>query len=1363
MPGKPNRLLSRHKRSKQLRFNGSAKNRQLIYQRLELRQLLAAMPIITEFSASNQSVLLDGNGASSDWIEVFNQGDQSVDLAGYALTDDPLQVNKWVFPSQTLDPGAYLVVFASGDAIPDPAGNLHTNFALSAGGEYLALSDPSGTVLSEFGSSTTNYPAQQTDEAYGLAFDSSVTEVVTPTSSAQYLIPSDASVDATWTGNGFDDSAWLTGTASIGYEETPADFDDLIITQVPLGTTSLYSRMSFNVTDPNTSLSTLQMKYDDGFIAYLNGTQIASDNAPAVGAYNSTATGQHGDSLAVNYVDFNISAYSDSLVVGTNTLAIHLLNRNSGSSDFLSVPNLITTAGSLVSPITEGQLVSPTPGQPNTNVTASAVEFSHVGGTFFNAFQLALTSSGQSETIRYTTDGSQPTASSPAYTAPITLSASAQVRARAFGSVGQVGPISVESYTLADSATNSFTSDLPIIVIENYGSGIPGDADFEDAALSLYDVDDISGRSALANAADVSTLIGQHRRGSSTLNNPKPNLRIETRDALGEDKNVSWLDLPAESDWILTGPYRFDRALIRDSLLHDLSNQIGRYSVRTRFVEVYGNFDNGTLTNDDYLGVYVLMENIKIDDNRVDIAKLDTSDNAEPDVTGGYIIKIDRGGGWETSRGVPNRGGANFVHVSPEAPELTDPQRDYIRGYVQDLEDALYGPNATDPELGYEAWLDVDASIDHHIIRTVSLEPDSLGLSTFLTKDRDGKLAFGPLWDFDRSMGSDGDTRSSDPEAWFSGVDFFEFDWWGELFNDTDFKQRWVDRWQELRLTSFSDANILATLNGQAAQLVEAQARNFARWPENSPNGGAYAQAGLTGWEAEVSHLAGWLMARVDWIDSRLVAAPSLGTNPGNVSTGSQITLVSNQPGADIFYTLDGTDPRADGGGISSSAILYTGPLTVSATTQVISRTMDTPTESVGQTPDTSPWSQAVEGLYSIEVPADSSNLRVSELHYHPADPGAAELLDAPGTDKDDYEFIELMNVSADAISLNGVTLAVAVNFDFTSAVITTLAPGETVLVVNNITAFEARYGTGFPIAGEYSGKFSDSAERVMLIDSFAQVIHDFTYSDTIPWPIGADGDGPTLEVLDTMGNHSDPANWRLSATAGGTPGVAPVAGPAVLLGDVNQDETVNFLDIAPFISVLSSNMYQAEADVNQDGVVTFLDIAPFINVLSGGPPAQSVVSAPVTFIAEAGVTESSFLLTDSGTHTRVVPVVSPASENESSISLTFSGTRNISGLKAKGTFPSAKPTRLPATRDLSVPIAPLLPLDYRPRIFTSNVTNSNNDQNRLPRLSDEVFLTLAGDVNLERTVDGVYDAPITIDPRDSPAAIDEVFAEFGA
>ncbi|MBX3427841.1 MAG: CotH kinase family protein [Pirellulales bacterium] len=1294
-------------------------------EKLEPRMVLAAQPIITEFMASNDSTLYDGYGIPSDWIELFNAGDQPVDLAGYALTDNAQDLQKWTFPSATLAPGQYLVVFASGNGVADNQGNLHANFALAAGGEYLALSDPQGVVLSEYGSGGANYPPQSSDVSYGLAFSTTTTEAVGPSSAVRYRIPTNSSVDATWTASGFDDATWSAGTASIGYETSGTDFAALIQTTVPAGTTSVYVRIPFHVATAGSTISTLQMKYDDGFVAYLNGAPIASANAPAAPAWNSVATTTHPDSAAVAYVDFDVSGYSHLLQTGTNTLAIHLLNAGSSSSDLLLVPRLTVQSGTPIEPELVGRMISPTPGAPNTQVQANLVAFSRPGGAFSGPFQLTLSTPDPTETIRYTLDGSTPTATSPLYAGPLTISATTRVHARAFGPLGQVGPVKSEAYTFASASVSSFTSDLPIIVLENFAAGTPGN-DFQDAWMSLYDVSSTTGRSSLADLASFSSFIGQHVRGSSTAGQPKTNLRIELRDGLRNDLAASLLGMPEEADWVLYAPYNFDRAMIRNTTFYELFRQMGRYAARTRYVEVYANFNGGTLDGADYMGVYVLMENVKRDPNRVDVDKLYPLQTAEVDLTGGYILKLDRSDGepdasWKTSRGIPTLSGSLLVHVEPERAEMSLAQRDYIRGYVQAFEDALYGPNSTDPLLGYEAFLDVDPTIDHHIMRVFSKDPDGLRLSTFLVKDRGGKLSFGPVWDFDRAAGADDDARAADPTGWpMPDVSWFESDWWGQLFDDPDFTQRWVDRWQELRRGVLSDANILATVAAEAAPLVEAQARNFARWPTSAPNGGAYADSGLSGWLAEISHFGNWLVARAQWIDEQLIARPGMSPAAGVVSPGTVVTLTAT-PGAAVYYTLDGSDPRADGGAVSSAAILYTGPFSVAQTTTVTARSLGTPppqsasrypaAESPSRavdgnsatkylnygkegsglivTPASGPaivrsfilttandvsardpasyqiygtndpiaskdnstglaenwtlvssgtlnlpearrtngpvvsfanstsyssykivfptvknsasanslqfadvqmhqtlngtglgvlgasdqvrainvaspdvnfgvsaWSERTAGQFAIEVPASAANLRITEIHYHPADPTPAELALAPGIVDNDFEFVELRNISAEAISLSGVRFTEGIGFDFTLGGVAVLQPGQSVLIVGNPAAFAARYGTDLSIAGQFTGRLDNSGERLKLVDANDQVIHDFVYDDAPPWPTAPDGDGPSLEVVSVWGNYGQGANWRASAVLHGSPGAQPWRP-----GDMTDDGAVDGVD----------------------------------------------------------------------------------------------------------------------------------------------------------------------------------------------------------
>ncbi|MEN8783834.1 MAG: CotH kinase family protein [Akkermansiaceae bacterium] len=124
---------------------------------------IAAAPVISEFMASNETTLADEDGDYPDWIEVYNPDDEAVDLAGYYLTDDSQVLNRWVFPATMLAPGELLVVFASGKN--RDVGELHTDFKLSAGGEYLALVLPDGsTIANDF---KDRYPPQFEDGSFG--------------------------------------------------------------------------------------------------------------------------------------------------------------------------------------------------------------------------------------------------------------------------------------------------------------------------------------------------------------------------------------------------------------------------------------------------------------------------------------------------------------------------------------------------------------------------------------------------------------------------------------------------------------------------------------------------------------------------------------------------------------------------------------------------------------------------------------------------------------------------------------------------------------------------------------------------------------------------------------------------------------------------------------------------------------------------------------------------------------------------------------------------------------------------------------------------------------------------------------------
>jgi hypothetical protein len=215
----------------------------------------------------------------------------------------------------------------------------------------------------------------------------------------------------------------------------------------------------------------------------------------------------------------------------------------------------------------------------------------------------------------------------------------------------------------------------------------------------------------------------------------------------------------------------------------------------------------------------------------------------------------------------------------------------------------------------------------------------------------------------------------------------------------------------------------------------------------------------------------------------------------------------------------------------TNSALLYTGPLVLNDLTTVKARVFDG-----------LEWSALNEATFVVGAPT----LSVSELHYHPADPTAAELA-AGFVDADQFEFIELFNGGTGTFELAGVRFITGIRFDFTGSAVSQLPAGSYVLVVKSRAAFEQRYGSGFPIAGEYAGQLDNAGERVTLVGAQNETLLDFTYGTWSPWPMVADGDGPSLEVVDPEGSLSLPGTWRASAVGGGSPGMPNALPPLAL------------------------------------------------------------------------------------------------------------------------------------------------------------------------------------------------------------------------
>jgi hypothetical protein len=424
-----------------------------------------------------------------------------------------------------------------------------------------------------------------------------------------------------------------------------------------------------------------------------------------------------------------------------------------------------------------------TPGSTNTIGMAGAVWFSHPEGTFVDDFNLGLTTESSTANIYYTLDESEPTNGKILYTAPFTVSSTTWVRARAYESGLVAGPIISKPYIKLHSDVADFNSNLPIVVIDTFGYDISSEwvlevRPFRPVISSFIDTDEITGQAAIAGPADYAGYGGMHVRGASTADYDKKQYRFETRDEYDQDKSASLLGLPRESDWIIHGPYS-DKTLMRNYQMYTWSNLIGRYASRTRFIEVFFDqdgdgvveWDGGNGADTDYLGVYVLMEKIKRDNDRVDIERLAPLDVCEPDITGGYLLKKD----WESFDANASFTTATYsdslVYVEPEVDEITPAQKTWIKNYFDAFEAVLAGGSFDDPVTGYVQYIDVLSFLDHHILVELAKNVDGFVVSTYLFKDRLGKINMGPIWDYNGSLGGADYACNWDPNGWLHDAD----------------------------------------------------------------------------------------------------------------------------------------------------------------------------------------------------------------------------------------------------------------------------------------------------------------------------------------------------------------------------------------------------------------------------------------------------------------------------------------------------------------------------------------------------------------------------------------------------------------
>ncbi len=422
---------------------------------------------------------------------------------------------------------------------------------------------------------------------------------------------------------------------------------------------------------------------------------------------------------------------------------------------------------------------------------------------------------------------------------------------------------------------------LPIILIDTYGVEIP---DEPRIPASMGIINNESGVNYIDDPFnDFDGSITIERRGNSSQWQGKTPYRFETVDEEGENSNVELLGMPAENDWVLYAPWQ-DKTMIRNVLTYQLSNEMGRYASRSRHVELY--------LNDEYRGIYVLMEKIKRDGNRVDISKLNSDEITGDDVTGGYILKFD----WFYTG--DNIGGFEsefdnmiYNYHYPKPSDIVPEQEAYIEEYINDFETIMMDNDYTNDSTGYPSMMNVESFVDFILLQELAKNVDAYRLSTYIYKDKesiDNRLTAGPVWDFNHGFGNCDYGETWEVDNWLleynpEGGDQMAF-WWELLWEDLAFQHKAAVRYTELRQTIFSEEHIYSIIDSIADYLGPAVDRNFARWPLLGnyiwPNYYVFDT-----YEEEIDYLKSWTTQRLAWMDSEVL----LSLDPYPIAAGFRL------------------------------------------------------------------------------------------------------------------------------------------------------------------------------------------------------------------------------------------------------------------------------------------------------------------------------------------------------------------------------------------------------------------------------------------------------------------------------------------
>jgi hypothetical protein len=948
---------------------------------------------------------------------------------------------------------------------------------------------------------------------------------------------------------------------------------------------SLFARQTFNVSSSGSvNQLTLRVKYDDGFVAYLNGIEIARRNAPAILDWDSTATAIHSATFSE---DILLPTAADYLVAGSNVLAIHGLNASASNTDFFLEAQLL---GTLATSANNRFFSPPSPGVPNTLGFAGVVadtKFSADRGFYDAPFSLSITCATAGAQIRYTTNGSAPSlANGFTFTSPISITGNSFIRAQAFLSDWIPSGIDTHSYIfLRDVLRQSnnipnyptvwqasypadYAMDPNIVNHPVYGATISNDLRSIPSLMIVSDHNGLWGAgtgiypnststgTAWERATSVELIDGDggtefattckiEMHGNASRDNvrtPKHSMRLSFNSDFGPTRLLY--------DWFGGGVDEHDSIVLRSCGFVD--GWAGRYA------------DSGTYvsseTGETFRGLRYRPENtcylrdVWVKESFRDMGwTVSRTAYVHLYINGLYWGLYEPSERYGASYFSLHNGGEENAwdvlvgHDSGGAPVVVD-------GSVNDWQNVLNLANAgITTEAAYAAitnLVDIDNLIDYMMLHIFAESEDWPHHNWYVAHRRatngvPGTKFVVSVWDqeltLDRLVRRNRiNVNNSGGEVYSPGRVYAQLRAWPE------FRRQFGDRVHKHLFNGgiLTPSNNVARLLAPAAIIRDALVGESARWGDARSNGVPAGQIG-TGktftrdewWQPEIDKLATNFFQKLTADNVArfragnlypAIAAPVFNQFGGNVSNGFVVTMNHTNASGVIYFTTDGTDPRVYGSGaVAPGAQAFATPIPINTPTVVRARVLQGAN-----------WSALVEALFN--PPQDLSKLALTEIMYHPPDVGA--------TNGDDFEFIELKNTGTNTLNLLGLTFE---GISFTWTATTLLGPGEFHVLVRNAAAFAVKY-PGVTIHGQYGGSLNNAGEQLTLAHTFGGNVFSITYDDAAPWPVTPDGYGFSLvPVVPGLTQAPDAgAKWRASTLVGGSPGAddsAPTIAPIVI------------------------------------------------------------------------------------------------------------------------------------------------------------------------------------------------------------------------